>query len=934
MAIALAPPRESKMTIISTSRTLFAVAFISVLAACGGESAQEHLAQANKFLLEDNYDSAIIELKNVLQIDKQSAEARWLLGKSYLDMGDILSAEKELQRSLKLGWSHDDVLPALARVMLAQGKYAEVGKLDNTGLQAHAMASLMASKAMAAMALGENRKGKKLIESALEYEPESSEALIAKARILANQGDLANAGATLDELLSRDPDNGNAWDIMGDIQLSQKDSDGALASYTKAIEHSQMSYGSVFKRALLYLRLEKYEEAQADTSELLEVSANHPGANYIQGLLHFQAEKYPEAISAFSVAEPAFKQFPLALFFLASAQLIEGHLDLAQVQAVRFNNLLPESIRGRKLLATIYLQQSKFEDVQELMGPVLDADPNDIGALNLMSNALLRDGKIDEGITLLARVAELQPDSPLAQVRLGAGLLMGGNNDDATQHMESALELAPEFQQADILLVMNHVQKRDFEAAIKAAEAYRKRHLTSVTPYNLLGRVYLEAGQRVEAKAAFEKVLTLDEGDPAANHNLAQMALSDGDVGAARKYYLVILEKREDYLPALLQLAMLGARENNVQEVEARLEQAMKAHPTELQPRLLMARYRLSQGRPDKIAPLFAELEEVQQKSPQVLQLIALAQLSENENTEAQYTLEQLMESTTDTPGLHLMMAKAALGSGDGKRAERELRKALELDKNYLPARISLTRVMLAGGRIDEFNDQLEILQAQAPDNVDVLILRAASAAKAGNSTEAIILAEQAYALAPVRGALLALASHKAISGDNNGARQLYRDWLDTHPDDVIILLVLADSLYKAQEIEGAVTQYEKVLKLDPDNVTALNNVAWHIRERKPAKALEYIQHAASLMPDSADVMDTLAVVEYGNKNYVPALRAIDRALDERPNDLTLMYHRAMILAGSGESSAAIKLLEKIFSGGDGFPEVEEAKELLDNLNS
>ena len=129
------------------------------------------------------------------------------------------------------------------------------------------------------------------------------------------------------------------------------------------------------------------------------------------------------------------------LFFLGSAQLMEGNLDQAAVQAAHFHSIAPQSIRGRKLLATIYLQEGKYGDVQELLRPVLDANPDDVDALNLMSNALLRDGKTDEGITLLSRVAELQPDSPVAQVRLGAGLLMGGKGDDAAQHMETALEL-------------------------------------------------------------------------------------------------------------------------------------------------------------------------------------------------------------------------------------------------------------------------------------------------------------------------------------------------------------------------------------------------------------------------------------------------------------------------------------------------------------
>ena len=286
-----------------------------------------------------------------------------------------------------------------------------------------------------------NKKARKLVDKALDKSPETPEALLAKARILTSQGDIAGANAALDTLVSQDPNIGSAWSLIGDIRMGQQKLDEALVAYDKAIDLQPIDYGSLFKRALLSLQLENYEAAQVDADTLLRIAPQHPGANYVQGLIHFQAGRYAEAITALSVAEPAFKQFPLVLFFLGSAQLLEGHLDMAAVQAARFQSIAPESIRGRKLLATVRLQQRKYGKVQELLRPVLDANPEDVDALNLMANALLRDGKTDEGITLLSRVAALQPDSPVAQVRLGAGLLMGGKGDDAARHMETALRV-------------------------------------------------------------------------------------------------------------------------------------------------------------------------------------------------------------------------------------------------------------------------------------------------------------------------------------------------------------------------------------------------------------------------------------------------------------------------------------------------------------
>ena len=139
----------------------------------------------------------------------------------------------------------------------------------------------------------------------------------------------------------------------------------------------------------------------------------------------------------------------------------------------------------------------------------------------------------------------------------------------------------------------------------------------------------------------------------------------------------------------------------------------------------------------------------------------------------------------------------------------------------------------------------------------------------------------------------------------------------------------LARSLQLNQQTGEAKIHYEQILQLEPDNVVALNNLAWHIRNENPGKALEYARKASSIAPESADVLDTLAVVEHINKDYDRAQRSIERALNQSPNNPSLLYHSAMISAATGESAAAIDTLEGLLNGGTDFPEIDQANELL-----
>src|SRR5688500_17019987 len=102
------------------------------LAACceQPQDPQVLIAKAEDYRNKGNYPAAIIELKNVVQKNPDHAEARYLLGIGYLDVGDAKSAEAELRRALSLGADAAKAQPALAKSLLAQGRLQEV--LDAT----------------------------------------------------------------------------------------------------------------------------------------------------------------------------------------------------------------------------------------------------------------------------------------------------------------------------------------------------------------------------------------------------------------------------------------------------------------------------------------------------------------------------------------------------------------------------------------------------------------------------------------------------------------------------------------------------------------------------------------------------------------------------------------------------------------------------------
>ncbi len=164
------------------------------------------------------------------------------------------------------------------------------------------------------------------------------------------------------------------------------------------------------------------------------------------------------------------------------------------------------------------------------------------------------------------------------------------------------------------------------------------------------------------------------------------------------------------------------------------------------------------------------------------------------------------------------MMAMAAAGTGDNKRAAQELQNALALDENYIPSRIALARIALASDSPEQFEQHLEKLVELAPDNPDVILLQAAAKRNSGDMAAARDLAEKAFSIAPSTSTLIVLATYQEAAGDQEGALQRYGQWLDEHPEDMAPVWRYANSLQLASDWTRRGNSMTEVIKADPDN--------------------------------------------------------------------------------------------------------------------
>ena len=261
------------------------------LSACSDQNSERLIASAKVHLAKNDTKAAVIQIKNALQATPDSAEGRYLLGITLLEIGDPNGAELELRKALALKYSSDLVTPKLAAALLAKGQYKkllEEFSASRLGLPA-ATADLQTSIAVAYAAQSEAESSSVALKAALAADPGFVPALIEQARQLAARRDFDAALAAVERVIGKAPKSAEAWKLKGDLLLASKgQQEQAAAAYRQAIESRSEFLPAHFALLVLLVQKGKTDEAQKQLEQVRKFAANNPQTKYFEALIAFR----------------------------------------------------------------------------------------------------------------------------------------------------------------------------------------------------------------------------------------------------------------------------------------------------------------------------------------------------------------------------------------------------------------------------------------------------------------------------------------------------------------------------------------------------------------------------------------------------------------------------------------------------------------------
>jgi uncharacterized protein (TIGR03790 family) len=169
--------------------------------------------------------------------------------------------------------------------------------------------------------------------------------------------------------------------------------------------------------------------------------------------------------------------------------------------------------------------------------------------------------------------------------------------------------------------------------------------------------------------------------------------------------------------------------------------------------------------------------------------------------------------------------------------------------------------------------------------------------------------------------------------GDPGGAKEAFEKAVTLAPKSVALYLTLASLEEQAAAYDLAIGRYRRVLELQPENIIALNNLAYAlaVRSNQPAEALTFARKAASLAPRNGSILDTLGWIEHLLGNHDVAAGIVRDAVRVMPADAEVRLHAAVVYAAAGRDEDSKKELAEALKLDPGLEQREEVQRLRKN---
>jgi len=887
------------------------------LSACSeSETAESHLINAKNYIGTNKVNESIIELKNAIRLDTKNAEARFLLGQVYLNLGDGLSAIKEFERAKSLKSTESQLIPLLARAYILTDSDLDVIALSDEAkkLAKEDQSHYLAYKTLAALRSEDVELAKESAQLAQDLSEQGLYSMLAQAYLQLANNNNEEASTLITHILAIDKKQVDTLMLQGQVATVVKDYKLASDSY-KAYLALQPRSGIVqLLLADALLKAGEFEEAEQYADAILASVSTQPFANYIKAIARFQVQDFTNASKHAEAALSAdFNQFSLKLVAGASA----FHLKNWEQSYHHLSNVakyLPSDHQARRMLAVSQLELGLISEINTTLANFesdssnKEGDEENAQFLSSLSFKLLELGAIDEAKKLVNQSEELGEDNAEHNARQGILKLMM-NDPSGMQDLKNAVELNPELVEAELALAFAALQTGDMEQATTISTKWKDKYPEKSGGYNLMASIAIKQQDYVKAEQELKQSLLLEPDNIFALIEQLRIARQQEKVELSKQRADYLITLYPDNNKVLRQY--FGTYQNDM--ALAKLSAAHTLDKTDVKKAILYSEALVSLKKLNEAINVLTTLESSPKLPKSYWQLIVLVYKQQQELGKMQTSLEKWLKASPYHLEPVVLLTDLHANKRDYERALSVVKGGLETHEDNVILQLVKMQLLLNSKKITQAKALYKILALKDINEALKQGLLGRIFLLEKNYVQAVPKLEQFYQTYPSNQNVIYLAGAYLGNNEKGKSITLLESHVSKQPNNDRIKAMLA-GLYLNQDNSKAITVYADIAKTQPKNIVVNNNLAWlYLEKGQVSKALVHAKVAFDLAPEIANVVDTYGKVLLKKGNKRAALQHATKASSlSKGKDIDIALNYAEALIANSRLNEAKAILDKI----------------------
>ncbi len=700
-------------------------------------------------------------------------------------------------------------------------------------------------------------------------------------------GDLSKAEVEYLNVRMLSPTNSHAIARLGEIYYDQGRIGVSAAFINKACEYYTNDWDLRIKLGTIYLTMQRFKDAR-DTAAL--VLTNSPTNTEAPVLMAEAAISPAEIDQVRQKIEALSKQIGDTAAIELSYGVLDiraGDLKKAEADLLRATTLDPKLSPAYFALGNLYAAQGKQKEAGENLKKASDfaevRSPRRLG----YADYKIANGDIPGAKQLLDDISKAAPDYVPAWIKRAQIALMETNYDESSTLVAQALARDPD----------------NYDGSL------------------MRGRLFMVQGHVDKATAEFERMASRYDRSPQVQYHLALTYLMSGDVSKGIASLNQALAIDPNYTDAIVTLAELNLRRGNVDVAVTALSQLAEKQPQMTQVQFLLADAYITQKNPDKALTIYTRLQQQYPKNAQIPLLIGRVLALENRLTDARKSFEKALELSPNLPNAIEQLVNLDIVENKYSEALALANAEAARDTNAVGPQLVLAQIYVARA--------MDAAKKAGTDSNPAKLSNVPAAKPDVDGAEAALL--KAVKLNPnISEPYMMLAGLYAAVGKDQAALKQLGDVV-ARTNNIAAFMEIGRIQDTQSNYPAARDAYEKVLALNPNVSSALNNLAYLYSERLNDldKAYALAGKARQLLPNDPSTADTLGWVLYRRGDYTRALGMLSESANKLPGEPEVQFHLGMTHYMLGQEDAAEATLGSVTTSSRDFPGKREAARRL-----